>query len=193
MIGENRLVQQLRGVASKLTGDIELQKDLMQEMFIHLVHARTNLPGHTESWYIKSCEFHARNYLKLGRSIDSHKRARNGVPLSEVTSESPRRSGNRTSPVDSVDIENELVTRDIVDLIVPHLSETQQQILFLLMKGCGVRETARELGITHPAVIKHRRKIARIAREFLQESEGIGVSVALQGAQTGDGEAHTAR
>jgi hypothetical protein len=38
------------------------------------------------------------------------------------------------------------------------------------MKGCGVRETGREVGITHPAVIKHRKKIARVARVLLQES-----------------------
>jgi hypothetical protein len=75
----------------------------------------------------------------------------------------------------------------------------QQQILFLLMKGCGVRETGRAVGITHPAVIKHRKKIARIARELLQESEGIGVAVAVRnganengnGSTNGNGETHT--
>jgi transposase-like protein len=44
------------------------------------------------------------------------------------------------------------------------------------MKGCGVRETGREVGITHPAVIKHRKKIARVARELLQESTVVDLA-----------------
>jgi RNA polymerase sigma factor (sigma-70 family) len=170
--GENRIVAQLRAVAAKLTGDVELRKDLMQEMFLHLVKIQTHMPGRTLSWYIKSCEFHARNHLRHGRSIDSHKRAGNGVPYCESARQTHARADNGRAEADPVDIQGELVTRDLVDRMLPHLTETQQRILFLLMKGFGVRETARELGITHPAVIKHRKKIARIARELLNETGG---------------------
>jgi DNA-binding NarL/FixJ family response regulator len=86
-----------------------------------------------------------------------------------------------------MEIEGEIITSDIVNLIVPRLSETQQQILFLLLKGCGVRETAREIGITHPAVIKHRKKIARIASELLHESENVGATVAAHTNAAGNG------
>ncbi len=178
-VTENKIVRQLRGIASKLTADGELQKDLMQEMFVHLVQVQSAEAGQTPSWYMKSCEFHARNYLKLGRSIDSIKRARNGVPYDETPSDDGGHASNGTRPAHSVgqiEIQGEIITNDIVNLIVPRLSDKQQQILFLLLKGCGVRETAREIGITHPAVIKHRKKIARVAREFLQESEGHGAS-----------------
>jgi hypothetical protein len=60
------------------------------------------------------------------------------------------------------------------------------------MKGCGVREAGRALGITHPAVIKHRKKIARIAHELLQESEGIGVAIAVRDGtnENGNGNGH---
>ena len=77
-------------------------------------------------------------------------------------------------------IQGERITSDALNLILPLLSEMRQRVLFLLMKGCGVRETGRQLGITHPAVIKHRKKIARIAHELLQESEGIGVAVTVR-------------
>lgn len=170
---ENKIVRQLHGIASKLTADAELQKDLMQEMFVHLIRVQTTEAGQTPSWYMKSCEFHARNYLKQGRSIDSIKRARNGVPYDEAPSDDGEHFSPGTCPVpmaSQIEIQGEIITNDIVNLIVPRLSDTQQQILFLLLKGCGVRETAREIGITHPAVIKHRKKIARIAREFLRES-----------------------
>jgi len=176
---ENKIVRQLHGIASKLTGDAELQKDLMQEMFVHLIRVQTSEAGQTSSWYMKSCEFHARNYLKQGRSIDSIKRARNGVPYDETPSDDGEHFSHGTCPVPPVtqiEIQGEIITNDIVNLIVPRLSDTQQQILFLLLKGCGVRETAREIGITHPAVIKHRKKIARIAREFLHDPGDNGAS-----------------
>jgi RNA polymerase sigma factor (sigma-70 family) len=192
---ENPIVKQLHEIAARLTGDPHLQKDLMQEMFLHFVRVQTSEPGQTLSWYLKSCEFHARNYLKLGRSIDSLKRARNGVSYDEAPrghDDEHRGDGVPASPpVSQIEIQGELITNDILNLILPHLSDRQQQVLFLLMKGCGVREAARELGITHPAVIKHRKKIARIARELLQESEGIGVAVAIQHGANGNGEAHT--
>ena len=191
MINENPIVKQLHGIAARLTGDPNLQKDLMQEMFVHFVRVQTSEPGQTPSWYLKSCEFHARNLLKQGRSIDSPKRARNGVSYDEVfrVHDDERHSdGVPASPaVSQIEIQGELITNDILNPILPHLSDRQQQVLFLLMKGCGVREAARELGITHPAVIKHRKKIARIARELLQESEGVGVAVAVRNGAEDNG------
>ena len=198
-MNENPIVKQLHGIAMRITGDSALQKDLMQEMFVHFVRVQTSEPGQTPSWYLKSCEFHARNYLRLGRSIDSPKRAHDGVsydapPLGH-DDEHGAKGIHPSQPVGQIEIQGELITNDILNLILPHLSDRQQQVLFLLMKGCGVSEAARELGITHPAVIKHRRKIARIARELLQESEGIGVAVAVHhgtnGNDNGKGEAHT--
>jgi RNA polymerase sigma factor (sigma-70 family) len=175
---ENRTVRQLRGVACKLTSDLELQKDLLQEMFVHLVRVEAELPGRTPSWYVKSCEFRARNYLKHGRSVDSHKRASRIIPLGQAYEDSDGHDFCFIDAVDPVDAHGEIVAKDIVDLVMPQLSDRQQEILFLLMKGLGVREIARELRMTHPAVIKHRRKIARIARDLLEESGQLCAGVA---------------
>lgn len=181
--GDNQILKQLQGVAYKLTSDHELQKDLMQEMFVHLVQMRTREPGQTLSWYIKSCEFHARNHLKLGRSIDSHKRAKNGISLDSTSEEQGATVEHDIHAAAPIDLYGELITNDLVDLIMPHLTESQQRTLLLLMKGMGVREIARELGVTHPAIIKHRKKIARVAREFLNEtSAGSGSGMDSFGA-----------
>jgi DNA-directed RNA polymerase specialized sigma24 family protein len=171
---DNRVLHQLRGVAAKLTSDLELRKDLMQEMFLQLLRVQNEQPGRTLSWYIKNCEFHARNYLRLGRSVDSHKRAKNCVPLGRLQHEDRSQLASSVEAIDPVDAEGEMITRDLVDRILPRLTETQQQTLFFLMRGFGVRETARELGVTHPAVIKHRKKIARIASELLGETNSSG-------------------
>jgi hypothetical protein len=189
---ENLIVKELQGIATKLTSDPDVQKSLMQEMFLHLVRIRTVDPDRALSWYLKSCEFHARNFLKPGERASSP----NGASFDEIMAGGHERHGldpRSSSPlVGQIEIQGELITGDVLDLILPLLSEMQQQVLFLLMKGCGVREAGRELGITHPAVIKHRKKIARIAHELLQESEGIGVAVAVRdGAkENGNGNSH---
>jgi hypothetical protein len=200
---ENLIVKELQGIATKLTSDPDVQKDLMHEMFLHLVRIRTADPDRAMSWYLKSCEFHARNFLKPGE----HAGSANGASFDEIMAGGPERHGmdpRSSSPlVGQIEIQGELITGDVLNLILPLLSDMQQQVLFLLMKGCGVREAGRELGITHPAVIKHRKKIARIAHELLQESEGIGVAVAVRdgakenggnthGAENGNGDTHQA-
>jgi hypothetical protein len=162
-------------------------------MFVYLVHIRTIEPGQALSWYLKGCEFHARNFLKLSGNIDESKRTGDDVAGDEVFSATRRPGGNGAShspTVGQFEIQGELITSDMVNLILPLLSDRQQQVFFLLMKGCGVREAARELGITHPAVIKHRKKIARIAHELLQESEGIGVTVAIRDGTKENGNGH---
>jgi DNA-directed RNA polymerase specialized sigma24 family protein len=178
LVGENVIVKQLRAIAAKLTGDAEMQRDLMQEMFVHLVRMQTRQPDKTPSWHLKGCEFHARNYLKRGRSIDSPKRAKNGVApaQSELTG-----FGDVADPVD---LSGEIITRDLVERLQPHLSAMQKRVLVLLSKGCGVREAARELGITHAGVIKHRKKIARIAHELFHDGQIVTTSSGSGALQT---------
>jgi hypothetical protein len=189
---ENLIVKELQGIATKLTSDPDVQKDLMNEMFLHLVHVRTVDPGRALSWYLKSCEFHAHNFLKPGEPVS----AGNGASFDEmmpVSQKRPSVEARISSPlVGQIEIQGELITGDVLNLILPLLSDMQQQVLFLLMKGCGVREAGRALGITHPAVIKHRKKIARIAHELLQESEGIGVAIAVRDGtnENGNGNGH---
>jgi len=155
----------------------------MQEMFVHFVHVQTAVPGRTLGWCFKSCEAHARECLRRDRQADALNRDGNGLPDAPFPLPPTGHPGDETHPtiplVDEIEIEGELITNDVLVVLLPLLSNMQQQVLFHLMKGCGVREAGRQLGISHPAVIKHRKKIARIAREFLQESEGVGVAVAV--------------
>jgi hypothetical protein len=153
-----------------LTCDFELRKDLSQEMLLHLVRVESDLPGRTRSWYIKSCEFCARNYLQHGRSVDSIKRCSNLVSLDQSDDDGDGSFWFCRETADPIDLHSELITQDIVDLLVPQLTDAQRQILSLLMHGCGVREIARELSVSHPTVIKHQRKIARIASILLLDS-----------------------
>jgi len=166
---DHRIVKQLRGVAARLTGDLELQKDLMQEMFMHLVRVEVDRPGHTPSWYLQGCQFQARNYLDRGRSIDSIKRQKNLVPLDHGDNNDGAIYFS-SDALDPIDLHGEVITRDIIRLLVPQLTAVQQQVLSLLVHGFGVREIARELRVSHPTVIKHRKKIARRASALLVDA-----------------------
>lgn len=139
----------------------------MQEMLIHLGLSEAKLPGNTHSWHIKGCEFHGRDYLNRGRSINSLKRQNNLLPLGEEDDESV---WSYVEAVDPVDLRSELIVRDIVGLMAPQLTDTQQLILSLLMHDCGVCEIARELCVSHPTIIKNRKKIAQIASRLLTDA-----------------------
>jgi hypothetical protein len=159
LINDRQTVKKLQGVACKLAWNPELQRDLMQEMTLHLIHLQVKVPGQTQSWYIKGCEFRARNYLKLGHSIDSPKRAHCAAVIACDIDELL----DELRYTHSMDFRSQLMVNDLAEQIRVRLSGVQQRILDLLLEDLGVRETARRLGISHSAVVKHRQKIACVA------------------------------
>src|SRR5881296_140185 len=66
----------IRRIACQLGVDPALRDDLFQEGLIHLWRREESCPGHNPGWYLQSCRFHLRNYLRCGRSVDSPKRFR---------------------------------------------------------------------------------------------------------------------
>jgi len=171
---ESQTAKQLFGIAARLTSDRELQKDLLQEMSLHLVRVTIDRPGRTVSWYITSCHFHARHYLDRGRSVDSIKRLKNLVPMDEEREDADGGINHCLDPADPVDLHSELVMQDVVNLLIVRLTDVQQQILFLLIRGHGVREIGRELSLSHTMILKHRKKIGHAASCLFAAPEGVG-------------------
>ena len=137
--------------------------DLMQEAMIHLWCLESREPGHTLSWYLQSCLFHLKNHLSAGRSVDSVKRQHQSDSLSTDA------EGGLFEVVGEDSIHSEVIGREIVVMLKESLTPLDQAILTHLAEGFGYREIARKLGISHPAVIKHRRGIAAVAVQL-----GIG-------------------
>ena len=138
----------------------------MQEALVHLWLIQQQLPGQTESWYLQNCRYHLQHYLAAGRSVDSLKRSGGRV----------HPSGNGEDHDSLLDIfDNEetceavladVSARDIIAAMSKWLPEIERTMLRYLADGLGTCDIAKRLDISHPMVIKHRRKIAALATKL---------------------------
>jgi len=143
----------------RMTANVALREDLLQEALIHLWLTEARRPGQTKSWYLQSCKYHLLHYLASGRSIDSGKR-RNGqmqptLDLDHVDG-FPEEGDSGNSVLTWVS------ARDIISLLAPQLVPQEIAVLHCFADGMGPREIGRKLKISHTMVIKHRRKIASL-------------------------------
>jgi DNA-binding CsgD family transcriptional regulator len=166
LIEDVGILDQLGRIVVRLTSNTALRDDLMQEALIHLWQVQQQNPGQTKNWYVQNCRYHLLHYLALGRSVDS-----------------PKRRGGQVTPVSHQDDADEWLdhveagtcvledvsARDIMAALAKSLSAREISILQWLAEGAGPREIAKRLSISHPMVIKHRRKIALLARKLAIE------------------------
>ena len=144
-------------MTGRITPDFALRQDLLQEALIHLWLTETRRPGQTKSWYLQSAKFHLLHYLASGRSVDSPKRGRGRSHLDD-DSKKPGEFPELVEPGRSV--VGQVIGRDIISLLSPHLSPRELAVLDGLADGLGVREIGRRLKMSHSMVIRHRSKIA---------------------------------
>jgi DNA-directed RNA polymerase specialized sigma24 family protein len=162
-IDDLQTLERLRKLVARLTSDVSLREDLLQEALVHLWKMQQLEPGHTESWYLQGCRYHLQHRLAFGRSIDSPKRSSSRVH--------PADDGeDHDSLLDVCDVEEtsdvvraEVSARDMINSMSKRLTKLEQAMLKYLADGLGTGEIARRLDISHPTVIKYRRKIAELA------------------------------
>src|SRR5712671_7235596 len=58
-------------IVVRLERNPSLHEDLFQEAAVHFWLQLQNKPGQRLSWYLQSCQFHIKNYVSSGRSLDS--------------------------------------------------------------------------------------------------------------------------
>jgi RNA polymerase sigma factor (sigma-70 family) len=174
LIDDLDTLEQLGKVVVRLTSNPALREDLMQEALIHLWQVQEQTPGQTRNWYLQNCRFHLLHYLALGRSLDSPKRRASQVHPSDHEEELDdwldRFEGDDT-------VLQDVSARDMLESLSKLLSQREMSILQWLAEGLGTREIAKRLGISHPMVIKHRRKIAALARKLAIDPPGNGKAV----------------
>ena len=154
-----RTVENLGRVVNGMTSDPFLREDLMQEALSHWWNIERERPGQTLSWYLQSCSFHLRHCLDRGRSVDSSKRRSLQIELPE---DEEVWDGLVCAP-DEISVLAQVQTREIIDLLSRYLAPREQAILQSLGQGLGLREIGRRLNLSHPTVVKCRRKMAALA------------------------------
>jgi RNA polymerase sigma factor (sigma-70 family) len=163
LIDDLETLEQLGRIVIRLTSNPALRDDLMQEALIHLWQIQEQHPGQKNNWYLRNCRFHLLHYLALGRSVDSPKRRGSQVHPSQEDEEQDDWL-DRFQGSDSV--LQDVSARDILSALSKVLSRREMSVLQWLAEGQGTREIAKRLGISHPMVIKLRRKIAVLAKKL---------------------------
>lgn len=161
LIDDSRTREVLSKIIYRLSTDPVVRQDLMQEALVHLWLLEERRPGQTQSWYLQGCKYHLQNHLGAGRSIDSPKRNGKRVKISTDNEE----EGDLASFVadNGDELFGQVSAEDLFTLLRGRLSPIEKVILNLLAQGMGAREIAQQLKVTHPTVIKYRRRIATIA------------------------------
>ena len=102
----------------RMTANLALREDLLQEALIHLWLTESRRPNQTKSWYLQSCKYHLLHYLASGRSIDSGKRRASQIVNGQDWDD-------RDGFPEEIDSGNSVLTwvsaRDIISLLSPQL------------------------------------------------------------------------
>ena len=84
-IDEESIRECLQRMIRRITPNLTLRDDLLQEALIHLWLTEARRPAQTRSWYLQSVKFHLLHYLASGRSVDSGKRRASQMQMVEDT------------------------------------------------------------------------------------------------------------
>ncbi len=160
MFEQDETGRRLREIVKQLTGNTALHEDLIQEAFIHLWLREAERPGQSPAWYMQSCRFHLRNFLRRGRSVDAgrYRQALSLLIEPEEAEETALHVNGYEAPFFTL-----VCAHDLMGELSQWLTPMECRILDLLADGLGMREIALRLQVSHTCVIKHRRKIAALA------------------------------
>lgn len=169
----------------RMTSNVALREDLLQEALIHLWLTETRRPGQTRSWYLQGCKYHLLHYLASGRSVDSTKRRAGQLQTAHDAED-------RESFPEEIDSGNSVINwvsaRDIISVLTPQLQPHEREVLDCFADGLGPREIGRKLKMSHTMVIKHRRKIAALCARMDAPSLQNGESRLNEGSSPDRGD-----
>jgi DNA-directed RNA polymerase specialized sigma24 family protein len=184
-VDERATRDSLARMIRRLTANLALREDLLQEALVHLWLTEVGRPSQTKSWYLQSCKYHLLHYLASGRSVDSAKRRNNQLDWEGS-------SYDLDGMVDENKADNSVFTwvsaRDIVSLLSSQLTGPEKAVLDCFAEGLGPREIGRKLRMSHTMVIKHRRKIATLFNR-LEPPISLRASISPNG-NNGNGNPH---
>lgn len=161
LIDDTRTRELLSRIVYRLSSEPAVRDDLVQEALVHLWLLEERRPGQRQSWYLQSCKFHLQNYISSGRSVDSPKRRSGRITISDNDGDEFLSAYH-----DEGAVVGQVSARDIFTVLCGRLTPFEQSILNHLAEGLGAREIAQRLEVTHPTVIKYRRRIAALTMQL---------------------------
>jgi DNA-directed RNA polymerase specialized sigma24 family protein len=150
----------LRRIINKTELCPQGRKDLLQEALVYLWSREEQHPGQQLAWYLRAVKFYLKDIRRSGRSVDSPKRRGAQVGFSNQWLEHAASAGGLRS---DDGIHSEINARDTFCLLAGRLGRMDRIILGLLANGLGIRDIAYMLGLSHTFVVRHRRRIAKLA------------------------------
>src|SRR5882724_5200261 len=111
----------------RMTANLALREDLLQEALIHLWLTEARRPGQTKSWYLQSCKYHLLHYLASGRSVDSGKRR--GGQLHQPVNDFDIGDGFHEESDSGNSVLAWVSARDIISLLSPQLLPHEREVL----------------------------------------------------------------
>lgn len=148
---------------ARISPDYETREDLRQVALVRISELELANPGQTRSWFLQSAIYHAFNWLRLGRSVDSIKRSGGRRGLTDEPD--PTDPDSFVIEPDGATVES-LSADDSARVLSEHLERRDRCILAYFLNGYGAAQVARKLRISHQAVSKHRKLIARAAAQL---------------------------
>ena len=160
LIDSSKMCDLLGRIASRLTTDVTLQEDLLQEALIRPWKLEGEKPGQTASWYLQNCRFHLQHYLASGRSVDSPKRANGNNRIAIDTHDHDMALEGYDTNGETMEL---IHSHDIVQTLSKYLKPRENVVLGGLAHGLVLREIAKQLHVSYAAALRYRRKIASVA------------------------------
>ncbi len=162
---ESAAVQRkLRAIVAHLEDNPSDREDLFQEALFHLWRRQQERLGQTLSWYVQSCEFHVKDTLEAGRSIDSAKRQGNRVEPPPGPEDEDGEDGiEALAPPAPDDVVSQVCLREEIPRLMSALEPRERTILTLHLDEYTTREIAERIGIDHMIVLRALHRIAAVA------------------------------
>jgi len=174
MVFSDRLDNSFWQIARRISGNAHNQKDLVQEMWVHLLELEKSgeLRGKTRSYFMCSCYFCAKHYLDSGKSVDSKRRG-DIIIISLYNSiefnDSYKNKGIISAIVDTGSSPEDIAIENILASEIRNNLKTKQLETFdlLLNNGYNISEIAIARGVDESTVRESIKSIRRIATKYL--------------------------
>ncbi len=153
----------IKGIAYKLNGKYAYvdHDDLYQEAVLHLwkEYKLNTFLGKNDSYLLQGCYYYLRNYVR-----NMELKSRN-ISIYDKKYSNSGRDKEYFVAKEEKPPEDEVFMQELSGL----LEEKEKKVFLLLSEGYTIREIAGKTGVSHPMIIKTRKKIAERTKKYFMK------------------------